>query len=247
MRSVFLTFLFLVLANVIFAQDDTTRKENPARPIGVKPVNMPRSSDHFLLQLGYTIWQGKPDSINTSGIPRTFNAYFLFDFPFKTNPHWSVAIGPGIAIDNIYFDKTYVGIKDNTPMLVFRNAGDTNYYKRYKLVTTYLEAPVELRFSSNPEDNKRSVKIALGAKVGTLLSAGTKGKNLLNKSGNNINSYTQKEKSKRFFNQNRIAATGRIGYGGFSLFASYSLTPLLKEGLGPTLRPLTIGLTLSGL
>ena len=32
---------------------------------------------------------------------------------------------------------------------------DTNHYKKYKLSTAYLEAPVELRYSSNPEDDKR--------------------------------------------------------------------------------------------
>ena len=104
-----------------------------------------------------------------------------------------------------------------------------------------------MRYSFNPENNKKSVKVALGAKVGTLVGAGTKGKNLLNKNGNAIGSYVQKEKSKRFFNQTRISGTGRIGYGSFSLFASYSLTPLIKEGLGPVIRPLTVGLTLSGL
>jgi hypothetical protein len=56
-----------------------------------------------------------------------------------------------------------------------------------------------------------------------------------------------KEKSKRFFNTNRISATARLGYGHFTLFGSYSLTPLFKEGLGPKMNTLSLGLTLSGL
>jgi hypothetical protein len=40
---------------------------------------------------------------------------------------------------------------------------------------------------------------------------------------------------------------GRIGYGKFSLFTSYTINPVFKEGVAPTVRPLTIGLTLSGL
>ncbi|MBD0284692.1 MAG: PorT family protein [Bacteroidota bacterium] len=244
MRSFLCFIAILLITHRVVAQNDSGKV---ARPTGVKPVNMPRSNDHFLIQLGYTTWQGKPDSIKTTGFPRTFNAYFLFDFPFKTNPHLSVAFGAGVATDNIYFSKTNVGIKENTSTLRFRNVADTSHFKKYKLATTYLEAPVELRFSSNPEDNKKSFKIALGAKVGTLVGAATKGKNLQNKSGNNIGSYIQKEKSKHFFNQNRLSATGRIGYGSFSLFVSYSLTPLFKEGLAPAIRPLTVGLTLSGL
>jgi hypothetical protein len=199
------------------------------------------------LQLGYTTWQNKPDSVNTSGLPRSFNLYLMLDFPFKTNPHWSVAIGPGIATDNIYFSKTNVGIINNTPTLRFQNVSDTSHFKKYKLSTAYLEAPVELRYRFNPDEDRKSVKIAIGVKVGTLLNAHVKGKNLQDKNGNSLNNYTMKENSKRFFNQNRLSLMGRVGIGHYSLFASYAVTPLFKEGLGPQVRPLTIGLTLSGL
>jgi hypothetical protein len=197
--------------------------------------------------VGYLTWQNTPDSIKTGGLPRTFNAYFLFDFPFKTNPNFSVAIGPGIATDHMFFDEMNVGLKNATPSLVFDNVSDTAHFKKYKLSTVYLEAPVELRFSANPTENKRSVKVAVGAKVGTLLSAGVKGKNLESASGNPLASYTLKEKSKRYFNTTRLSLTGRAGYGPFSLFASYGITPIFKEGVGPEIRPLTIGLTISGL
>ena len=227
---------------MLFAQSDSIPKKNV-----LSPKIMPRSNDHFILQLGYTTWNGQPDSINTGGIPRTFNAYFLFDFPFKTNPHWSAAIGAGIGTDNIFFDKTNVDIKSLSTAIRFENLEDTNSFKKYKLATSYLEAPVELRFRSKPGDDRRSVKAAVGLKVGMLLNAHTKGKNLENKGGNTINDYKVKEYSKKFFNKNRLAATARLGYGHFSLFGSYQITTLFKEGEGPAVRPLTVGLTLSGL
>jgi hypothetical protein len=242
MRRFFLILLIGFWGISATAQTDSTVNRNI-----LKPGNLPRPSDHLMLQAGYTVWQGKPDSINTSGLPRTFNVYFLFDFPFKTNPHWSAAIGVGVGTDNIYFDKTNVGIKDLTPRLVFDDRSDTTHFKKYKLATTYLEAPLELRYSSNPGDNKKSVKAALGVKIGLLANAHIKGTTLENKSDNTVNNYKLKEYSKQFFNKNRVSATARIGYGHFSLFGSYSLTTLFKEGLGPTVRPLTIGLTLSGL
>jgi hypothetical protein len=171
----------------------------------------------------------------------------MLDFPFKTNPHWSVAIGPGIATDNMYFEKTYVGIKDATTTIRFQNLSDTSHFKKYKLTTAYLEAPVELRYRFNPGDDRRSVKIAIGAKVGTILNAHVKGKNFEDKNGNTLLSYTQKESSKRFFNKNRLSLMARFGYGHYTLFASYAITPLFKEGFGPTIRPLSFGLTISGL
>ncbi|MBO9571023.1 MAG: hypothetical protein J7497_02260, partial [Chitinophagaceae bacterium] len=75
---------------------EETKEENRKKNKVAMPVNLAnRSKDHLLIQFGYNGWGAAPDSINTNGFPRTFNMYFLFDFPFKTNPHLSVAIGAG--------------------------------------------------------------------------------------------------------------------------------------------------------
>jgi len=225
-----------------FAQNDSTAKKS-----STASKYAARSNDHFLMQFGYTTWTNKPDSIHTTGFPRTFNIYLMMDFPFRTNPRWSVAIGPGIGADNMFFDRMTLGIKDPTPTLVFHDLSDTAHFKKYKLATAYLEAPVELRYRTDPNDDANSVKFALGVKVGTLLSAGVKGKNQENSAGNTVLEYIMKEKSKRFLNKARFSGTFRVGYGHFTLFANYAITPIFKEGFAPTMRPLTFGLTLSGL
>jgi hypothetical protein len=241
MRRLVFTVLIVFAAFGVFAQADTTiPKKAPS-------VTLPRSNDHFMMQFGYTTWQGAPDSINTSGFPRTFNVYFLFDYPFKTNPHFSAAIGAGVATDNIYFSDTYIDLKSNSSILRFQDVSDTNHFKKYKIATSYLEAPLELRYRSDPENDGKSFKASIGAKVGMLLNAHTKGKTLQDKNGNTVTSYILKENSKRYFNSNRISLTARVGYGHFTLFTSYQLTPLFKEGVAPTIRPMTIGLTISGL
>jgi len=240
MRKTIIVVIVICSFNTAFGQDSTIRKILPAK----KEAS---SNDHFFIQLGGLSWVGKPDSIKTKGLSRSLNIYMLINFPFKTNPHWSVALGPGIASDNMYFDKMTVGIKDNTPSVRFNNVADTSRFKRYKLSVNFLEVPVELRYRLNPNDDKKSVKIAVGAKVGTLLNAHVKGKTLQNKSNQTLNNYTLKESSKQFFSKQRLSVMGRIGYGPLSLFASYSVTPVFKEGVGPAVKPLTIGLTLSGL
>lgn len=240
MRRIFLFVFTLSLCGLANAQDSTKLST-------ISHKNMPRSSDHFMLQLGYLSWNGIPDTINTGGIPRTFNVYLLMDFPFKTNPKFSAAIGAGFGTDHMFFDETFAAIKDKTNEVRFLNQKDTFHFKKHKLTTAYLEAPVELRFSSKPDDSRRSFKVAIGAKVGTLLSAHTKSKTLLDKTDNTTNEYKMKEFSKQFFNKNRLAATARIGYGHFSLFGSYQVTPLFQEGRGPKVNPMSVGLTLSGL
>ena len=67
-----------------------------------------RANDHFMIEFSYDNWVGKTDSMNTSGFSRGFAMYFMYDFPFKSDPHFSVGAGIGINASNIFFDKTDV-------------------------------------------------------------------------------------------------------------------------------------------
>jgi hypothetical protein len=251
MRKIFLLLLVVFTSTFLFAQSDSTVKKDI---LGSRAL--PRSNDHFMIQVGYLTWSGKPDSIKTSGFPRTLNIHFMLDFPFRTNRHLSAAIGAGIGSDNMSFKRMNAGIRDNAPAIRFTHVTDssfgtkltdTTFFKHYKLATSYLEVPVELRWTANPDDDRRSVKIALGLKAGLMLNAHTKGKTLQYKNGTTISDYKEKEFSKKFFNTNRLVATARVGYGHYNLFATYQVTTLFKEGLGPIVRPVTIGIALSGL
>ena len=80
-----------------------------------------------------------------------------------------------------------------------------------------------------------------------MLSAYTKGKNLLNQAGQLEQLYIEKNSSKQFFNGRRVAGTFRVSYGFIGVFGQYQLTPLIKNGAGPTINPYSIGIVLSGL
>lgn len=225
----------------LFAQDSTVTLRK-------KPVDLSnRSNDHFLVQLGYAGWTSAPDSAKPSGLSKSFNVYFMFDFPFKTNPKLSIALGPGIATDHILFKEKYVGIAARTSTIPFTDQSDTNHFKKTKLATAYLEAPIEFRYTSDPMNPGKSFKFAIGVKVGTMISAHTRNSKLQDKNDNMLNDYVMKESSKAFFNKNRLSATARVGVGHFTLFGSYQLTTLFKDGNGPAVKPFSIGLTLSGL
>jgi hypothetical protein len=207
-----------------------------------------RPNDHFLIQYGAAGWSGGlPDSVKPSGFSRSFNAYVMLDKPFKTNPQYSVALGVGVGSDNIFFQRKMVDLKSQSTRLPFTRLDSANHFKKYKLTTVYAEAPVELRYTLDPENSDKSFKVALGAKVGTLISAHTKGKTLVDKSGNTLNAYISKENAKKFFNSTRLSATARIGYGILSLYGSYQITTFLKDGTGVEIRPYQVGITISGL
>lgn len=229
--------------------EETERENNQKAKLNIQQLALAnRSKDHFLIQVGIDNWANKNDSINTTGLSRSFNMYIMFDFPFKTNPHLSIAVGAGIGTSNMYFKDTYIDIAGRQGnRLTFNNVKNADHFKKYKLLTTCVEAPVEFRYLMNPDKPKKSLKFALGVKSGLLVGAGTKGKNLQNGNGQTINSLIQKEKSKRYFNTARFSGMLRVGYGSFSVFGAYQLNQLVKEGFGPDVRPYSVGITLSGL
>lgn len=263
MKKLLLASAVLFTTSLLNAQVDTTNNapeltvNEAATPKTKKKYNLSnRANDHFLLQLGYTQWVGAPDSIVTRGFSKSINTYFMFDFPFKTTPQLSAAIGLGVGSDHMMFDSTYVNVKGvnraqtgtYSTLRFDRSAydGSDGYFKKTKLATVYLEVPIELRFVSNPEKSDKSFKFAVGGRVGTMIKAGTRNRKLQNNSAY-PGDFTLKENSKTYFNTTRIVGTARVGLGHFTVFSSYQFTNLLKDGAGPELRPFTVGLSIGGL
>jgi hypothetical protein len=208
-----------------------------------------RAGDHFMLQFGLNSLTGAPDSIDShiSGFQRSANVYLMFDKPFKGNPRFSIGIGAGIGTNNYYFKKMIVDIGSTSSVLPFNAVDSAQNYKKFKLSTAFLEVPLEFRFTSNPELPNKTLKAAIGVKVGTLLNAHTKAKELRDANDKTLNTSTIKVSSKNYFNTTRLAGTARIGYGNFSLFGAYSFTGVFKDGVAPDMKSFQIGLTISGL
>lgn len=208
-----------------------------------------RAGDHFMFQFSYDHLMGTPDSIDRhiKGLSRGANFYLMLNKPFKGDPRFSVAGGVGVGTSNIYFKKMTVDIAAGLPELPFTSTDSTGSYKKYKLTTAFLEVPLEFRFSSNPYTPSKSVKVALGVKLGTMVNAHTKSKTLRDLAGKTLVNAVEKINTKSYFNTTRFAATARIGYGNFSLFGAYGLTGLFKDGVAANMKLLQVGLTISGL
>lgn len=240
--------VFVVISCLSFSMA-FSQETKPATTNSNKVTFTNRTGDHLMIQLSSDHLTGMPDSISShqSGFSRGFNAYVMLNKPFKGSPKFSLAIGLGISTSNISFKKMNVDLKAASGLLPFTALDSANHFKKYKLATSYLEIPLEFRYTSKPNDPNKSVKAALGLKVGTLVNAHTKGKTLQDRNGTTLNAFVEKENSKRFLNTTHFMATARVGYGIFSLFGSYQLNKLLKDGTGPDIKLYQIGITLSGL
>lgn len=244
MKKIVFVIIACLSLNAVVAQQDSL----PKRTERTIKFNS-RPADHFMIQFSSDHWTGMPDSISShqSGFSRGFNMYLMTDKPFRSSPKFSIGLGIGIGSSNISFRRMNIDIKSLTTRLPFTAADSSNHFKKYKLSTSFLEVPLEFRFTSRPETPSKSWKIALGGKVGQIINVHTKGKDLQNKNNSSINNYIAKENDKKFFNATRLMATARIGYGIFSLYGSYQINNVLKDAAGAPMKLYQIGFSLSGL
>ena len=223
---------------VTFSNDSTNADlyTYKAPPPVIKPAR-----DFLMIALTYNNWISKPDTVKTRGFNYGFNGHLCYDFPIKKSK-LSFATGLGVNVSVIYLNQQKINLKDTVTGSTAKFVADTTHYTRYKFVTTYLSAPFELRYFSNIQNRNKGFKAAIGLQIGTLLGADTKGVT-------NASSTLVKEKvnTKRFVSPWDFAATMRVGFGNFSLFASYNLTTVFKENEGPAITPASIGICLTGL
>jgi hypothetical protein len=211
-------------------------------------VDPRKSQDHIMVELGYDNWVGSTDSMNIKGFNHSENVYFMYAWPFKTDARLALAAGVGIGSSNIYFANQEVMVAAyQNQTLAFTDEEGGPHFKRYKLTTTYLEFPVELRFSMDPEHMDHSWKFAVGAKIGLMLSAYTKGVDQVDATGRLLGSYSEKESSKMFFSTPEFTPTIRVSKGVLGFFAQIHANPLIKASAGPSVFPISGGIVLSGL
>ena len=232
MNKLIFTALLAFIFNLTNAQSTslTSTKSNYGMP----------SRDYLMLQIGVDGWTNLPDSVKTTNLGRALNLYVCYEFPIMKS-NFSFAAGLGIGTSSIYFKDQQLVLTDTNTSIQF--IPESQPYKKYKLTTAYIEAPLELRYFGNKENRNKGVKVAIGLKVGTLLAAHTKGKRTFNNKP-----IIEKVNTKRYLESWRYAATGRIGYGNFSVYGSYNLGGVFKINSGPeNVRPYSVGICISGL
>lgn len=122
---------------------------------------------------------------------------------------------------------TTFGFQDSTIVL------EKNLFK-----SEVLNWPVMLETNLG-KDAKHSFHVAVGGMLSYRLGAKTK----------QIFTQDSKEykvKNRTDYNTNPFlfSLVARVGYGGFTIFANYSLTPMFENDKGPELYPFTVGVSL---
>jgi hypothetical protein len=214
-----------------------------------KKTSRPDIPGSILLELGLNFKNGVTPPEFQKGFwgSRTINIYYqypirLFKSQFSFNP------GIGVSLERWKLTNNYTlppsPAADGSYQFVLASTLLPGTIQRSQMVNNYIEAPIELRFDTNPEDIARSFNVSFGARFGVLYDSFTK----IDYSDNG-ESKSIKDKQWHGMNPTRMAYYTRIGLGGFSLFGYYNVTPMWQTNMGPgstDMNSVTIGISVNG-
>jgi hypothetical protein len=208
---------------MVYGQSETSASVKPRK-------GRPSIPGTIMLDFGLNFPLNAPSDFST-GVwgSRTVNIYYVSDKRIG-NSKFSVHPGAGFGLERYNFKNNYTLAYETTP-------GNTEFVtmvdpaldvRKSQLITNYLDAMLDFRFTVNPSDPTRSFKVSLGIKGGYLYDSFTKLKY-------REDDETKKLKDKQNWNLSpfRYAATFRMGIGNFSLFATYNINTLFESGKGP--------------
>jgi Outer membrane protein beta-barrel domain len=233
MKKSLLSGFFALLTLAAFAQNNA--KSSKGRP------NIPGT---FLVEIGINRALDASDTFNI-GLwgSRSLNLYYQYDIKIPIlKGKFSFHPGIGFSMERYKF-KDGLGLAyDADDELQMQRLGIAVI--KSQLIANYLDAPLELRFSANPDDPSRTFKTSIGFRPGVRISSFTKVKfeedgekrQFKNKQGWNLNDF-------------RYGVYLKMGVGNISLFGYYNLTTNFKEGegiQGKDINTLTVGLSLGG-
>jgi hypothetical protein len=147
---------------------------------------------------------------------------------------FGLVTGMGLSFMDFRFDQPVTIEKDIVSGKIMPVYLNSDGLKKSKLSVSYLTVPLMLEVATPLKFNAKKLTISAGVIGGLNIGSHTKIK------------YTgTKDKDRGNFNISplKYALTGRIGLGDVCLFANYGMTPLFRDGKGPRLMPLVVGIS----
>jgi hypothetical protein len=179
---------------------------------------------------------------------KTFNMYYQYPLRIGESGFYFFP-GLGVATEKYAFKGArtlgYVENEEGSDILQIVEL-DTIFpdgVKKSKIANTFIDLPFEMRWYLKKNNPKRSFMMTAGAKIGYLIDSKTKIKY-------EENGETKIAKQKEGWNLSelRYGLYGKIGYGAFTAYYYYSLSPLFQSNKGPSrteTNPMIFGVSLA--
>ncbi len=151
--------------------------------------------------------------------------------------HLYLVYGVGLDWNNYRFKNNVDLMKDSIPLAYSISSID---YKKNKLVSTYLTAPLLIKVKFRENEKGDAFKIAVGPQFGYLINSHTKQK--WDQGGDH------KQKLNGDFNltEFRVGYSLYLGYDDINFYARYFPNSAFKENRGPDVNTVCVGLAIGG-
>lgn len=228
-RITILLLINFIASGLLFAQ----KKERIPTPIGGRPD---LKGDLFL-DFGFNTLNNKPSELKTSFLPsRTFNIYYQGEI--KLGEGTGLTLNPGIGYgsdkmaftnNRTIFNNPAIGPESSRLLPIREVYGDNITISKNNVSLNYLDVPLEFRYHFNKKNYSKSVRFALGGKIGYLMNAHTKIEYT------DANGLTRRIKDRQSFGFNpwRYGVYTRLGFPGFNIWGYYGLNQVWEKGKGP--------------
>ncbi len=185
-------------------------------------------------QTDYSMYNGEEFFDLVPGKSLSWNLNFA-EWAFKNDHNnFGLVTGLGFTFSDYTFEQPITIAKENGSGIIVPVPLDPNGLKKSKLSMSYFTVPLMLEVKTPLRMGGSHLYLAGGVIGGLNLGSHTKYKYRNDK---------EKFKSNYHINPFKYDITGRIGFGDLCVFANYSLAPLFKDGKGPELYPLMIGIS----
>lgn len=204
---------------------------------------LPDLPGSFVLEFGFNQTLDAPDTFDIGFWgSRSLNVFYQFDKRIG-NTKFSVHPGFGFSLERFKLKNNYTLASTASDTELVPAADFYPGIKKSMIVTNYIEVPVEIRFSTKPDDPRRSFRVSVGGRIGYLFDSFAK-----IKYSEDGEVRTVKDKQNYNLRKLRYGTFFKIGAGNLGLITYYNLTPLFEDDEGPEqteMSTFSIGLSLS--
>jgi hypothetical protein len=228
MKQLALLFIVGLITFSVSAQERTKT------PIGGRPD----VKGDLIVDFGFNTLNNKPDDLSTRFLPsRTFNVYYQAPINvFGEGSGFTFNPGIGIGTDKLAFteDRTLfnnpaLGSESSQLLEITDVYGDDIVVNTNSVSLTYFDIPLELRYHFNRSNYQKSMKVAIGGKVGFLLNSQSK------IAYEDSEGLERKIKDRQSFGVApiRYGVYTRLGFPGFNIWGYYGLNQVFQKDKGP--------------
>lgn len=170
------------------------------------------------------------ENFDLRGINQGVSVYSMFNFEFENTPHFA-SVGIGYTGHNFYMKDAFLA----TPYGDVTNFENVIYdCERSKINTNYIDIPVEVSFKFMDQ-----FKVSAGFKFGILASGKSK---YVGELYNDDKTWRIKYGKINNLEKYVYSLTVRAAYKSVHVFMAYQFSDTFKNGVGPSIKPFSIGI-----